>query len=283
MLSDKPAITSTIQSLPPQLLEQLLTELSSLASVYHKPPEAFLGQGRFGAEAMQKAAIEYALFLLVRVTSLTSNQGATRRGTGESARSCGGSGSGRGWRWTSAIQHRKPARHRLRRLRASIITEGTKHRTVWTGRSSRHSTTCSLTSNRRWRTQVEHGRSVGLIRRWRRRRCWRQRRCLQPCHDQRRHNERIRRHEPIREQPASSCHPAACCPSYTADGTEEQPGLVGPVLDMFAVGCHDYHFWGGIASGLCERKVGDGILEASAGFGLTCMKQCIERIRQATL
>jgi AP-1 complex subunit beta-1 len=59
VLSDKPAITSTIQSLPPQLLEQLLTELSSLASVYHKPPEAFLGQGRFGAEAMQKAAIEY--------------------------------------------------------------------------------------------------------------------------------------------------------------------------------------------------------------------------------
>jgi vesicle coat complex subunit len=59
VLSDKPPITSTIQSLPPALLEQLLTELSTLASVYHKPPEAFLGQGRFGAEAMQKAAIEY--------------------------------------------------------------------------------------------------------------------------------------------------------------------------------------------------------------------------------
>jgi hypothetical protein len=44
--------------LPPQLLETLLTELSTLASVYHKPPEAFLGQGRFGAEAMQRAAIE---------------------------------------------------------------------------------------------------------------------------------------------------------------------------------------------------------------------------------
>lgn len=49
----------TIQSLPPLLLEQMLQELSSLASVYHKPPEAFLGHGRFGAEAMQKAAIEY--------------------------------------------------------------------------------------------------------------------------------------------------------------------------------------------------------------------------------
>ncbi|KAF2640406.1 AP-1 complex subunit beta-1 [Massarina eburnea CBS 473.64] len=58
VLSDKPAITSTIKSLPPQLLDQLLAELSSLASVYHKPPEAFLGQGRFGSEAMQRAAIE---------------------------------------------------------------------------------------------------------------------------------------------------------------------------------------------------------------------------------
>jgi len=58
VLSDKPPISSTIRSLPPQLLETLLTELSTLASVYHKPPEAFLGQGRFGAEAMQRAAIE---------------------------------------------------------------------------------------------------------------------------------------------------------------------------------------------------------------------------------
>ena len=58
VLSIKPPITSTIQSLPPGLLETLIGELSTLASVYHKPPETFLGQGRFGAEAMQKAAIE---------------------------------------------------------------------------------------------------------------------------------------------------------------------------------------------------------------------------------
>lgn len=62
VLSERPPITSTIQSLPAPLLEQLLTELSTLASVYHKPPSAFLGQGRFGAEAMQKAAIEYVQF-----------------------------------------------------------------------------------------------------------------------------------------------------------------------------------------------------------------------------
>lgn len=58
ILSEKPPITSTIKSLPPALLERLLTELSTLASVYHKPPEQFIGQGRYGAEAIQQAAIE---------------------------------------------------------------------------------------------------------------------------------------------------------------------------------------------------------------------------------
>lgn len=61
VLSDKPPITSTIQSLPPALLDRLLTELSTLSSVYHKPPEAFIGQGRYGADAVQKAAIEEQL------------------------------------------------------------------------------------------------------------------------------------------------------------------------------------------------------------------------------
>lgn len=59
VLSDKPPIVTTIQSLPPNLLDQLLGELSTLASVYHKPPEQFVGQGRFGADAVQRAAIEY--------------------------------------------------------------------------------------------------------------------------------------------------------------------------------------------------------------------------------
>ena len=58
VLSDKPPISTTIQSLPPALLERLLSELGTLASVYHKPPETFVGQGRYGADAVQKAAIE---------------------------------------------------------------------------------------------------------------------------------------------------------------------------------------------------------------------------------
>ncbi|OJD15387.1 hypothetical protein AJ78_04357 [Emergomyces pasteurianus Ep9510] len=61
VLSEKPAIVTTIQSLPPALLEQLLTELSTLASVYHKPPEQFVGAGKYGADAVQKAAIEEQL------------------------------------------------------------------------------------------------------------------------------------------------------------------------------------------------------------------------------
>ncbi|TVY40223.1 AP-2 complex subunit beta [Lachnellula occidentalis] len=58
ILSDKPPITTTMSSLPPQLLDQLLTELSTLASVYHKPPETFVGHGRYGADAIQHAAIQ---------------------------------------------------------------------------------------------------------------------------------------------------------------------------------------------------------------------------------
>lgn len=59
VLSEKPPIETTISSLPPALLEHLLSELSTLASVYHQPPEQFVGQGRFGADEVQRAAIEY--------------------------------------------------------------------------------------------------------------------------------------------------------------------------------------------------------------------------------
>jgi vesicle coat complex subunit len=58
VLSEKPPIVTTIQSLPSHLLDQLMHELSTLASVYHKPPEQFVGQGKYGADAVQKAAIE---------------------------------------------------------------------------------------------------------------------------------------------------------------------------------------------------------------------------------
>ncbi|RSM12879.1 hypothetical protein CEP52_002172 [Fusarium oligoseptatum] len=48
LLSSDPEIAKNI----------LLTELSTLASVYHKPPESFVGKGRFGADEIQRAAIQ---------------------------------------------------------------------------------------------------------------------------------------------------------------------------------------------------------------------------------
>lgn len=58
VLSARPQITSTIPVLPGPLLDNLIPNLSTLASVYQKPPSAFLGQGR--SSALQAAAIEEA-------------------------------------------------------------------------------------------------------------------------------------------------------------------------------------------------------------------------------
>lgn len=58
VLTEKPIIATNTATISPVLLDELINELSSLASVYHKPPEAFIGHGRFGADAVQKKAIE---------------------------------------------------------------------------------------------------------------------------------------------------------------------------------------------------------------------------------
>ncbi|KAK3710974.1 beta-adaptin [Vermiconidia calcicola] len=58
VLSSRPQIASTIPVLPGPLLESLLPNLSTLASVYHKPPHTFIGGGR--STALQAAAIEEA-------------------------------------------------------------------------------------------------------------------------------------------------------------------------------------------------------------------------------
>lgn len=58
VLSQRPQITSTIPVLPGPLLDRLLPNLSTLASVYQKPPSTFIGLGR--SSALQDAAIEEA-------------------------------------------------------------------------------------------------------------------------------------------------------------------------------------------------------------------------------
>jgi len=134
VLSEKPPILTTVQSLPPTLLEQLLNELSTLASVYHKPPEQFVGQGRFGADAVQRAAIEYvflALGFIYKVTNMYqgTNPECTRESLGSS------SGCRCGHRYyapaPSTRQRRKPAGYRLRWWGARICTERTREWLVW--------------------------------------------------------------------------------------------------------------------------------------------------------
>jgi AP-1 complex subunit beta-1 len=59
VLGPKPPIalaSTTVVS--PALLEELVSELGSLASAYLKPAEAFIGRARLGADEMQRKALE---------------------------------------------------------------------------------------------------------------------------------------------------------------------------------------------------------------------------------
>ena len=58
ILSARPQITTTIPVLPAPLLNSLIPTLSTLASVYQKPPHTFIGHGR--SSALQAEAIEEA-------------------------------------------------------------------------------------------------------------------------------------------------------------------------------------------------------------------------------
>jgi len=68
----RPPIELPRTTVSPQVLEELLGEISSLASVYHKPADTFVGRGRIGAEAMQKRPIEYVLPAVSIPNSITN-------------------------------------------------------------------------------------------------------------------------------------------------------------------------------------------------------------------
>ncbi|KAJ6459803.1 adaptin N terminal region-domain-containing protein [Mycena vitilis] len=55
VLAHRPPISIPQTSVAPGLLEELLGEISSLASVYHKPEETFVGRGRVGADSVRRA------------------------------------------------------------------------------------------------------------------------------------------------------------------------------------------------------------------------------------
>ena len=58
VLSVRPPISLPQTTVSPAILEELISEISSLASVYHKPAATFIGKGRLGAEEMAKRAVE---------------------------------------------------------------------------------------------------------------------------------------------------------------------------------------------------------------------------------
>lgn len=54
VLAHRPPISIPLSSISPALLDELTNEISTLASVYHKPVEAFIGRGRLGADELAK-------------------------------------------------------------------------------------------------------------------------------------------------------------------------------------------------------------------------------------
>jgi len=53
-LAPRPPISIPLTSVPPALLDELIADLSSLASAYHKPASTFIGRGRSGKDAIKK-------------------------------------------------------------------------------------------------------------------------------------------------------------------------------------------------------------------------------------
>ncbi|KAG2034173.1 Adaptor protein complex beta subunit [Suillus americanus] len=58
VLAHRPPISIPRTTVSPALLEELLGEISSLASVYHKPAHTFVGHGRVGADSVQRKESE---------------------------------------------------------------------------------------------------------------------------------------------------------------------------------------------------------------------------------
>jgi len=59
VLAHRPPISIPRTNVSPALLDELIGELSSLASVYHKPAGTFVGLGRIGADSMQRRGIDF--------------------------------------------------------------------------------------------------------------------------------------------------------------------------------------------------------------------------------
>lgn len=58
-MSEKPPIAGENDGLSPALLETLIYDIGTLASVYHKPAETFVAGKKFGADNVNKTITEY--------------------------------------------------------------------------------------------------------------------------------------------------------------------------------------------------------------------------------
>ncbi|KDQ52427.1 hypothetical protein JAAARDRAFT_40280 [Jaapia argillacea MUCL 33604] len=58
VLAHRPPISLARTTVSPALLEELLGEVGSLASMYHKPEETFIGRGRVGADSVQRKGLD---------------------------------------------------------------------------------------------------------------------------------------------------------------------------------------------------------------------------------
>lgn len=54
VLSEKPPIAGENAGLSPGLLDELMYQIGTLASVYHKPPETFIAGRKYGADSVSK-------------------------------------------------------------------------------------------------------------------------------------------------------------------------------------------------------------------------------------
>lgn len=81
VLAHRPPISLPRTTVSPALLEELLSEVSSLASVYHKPAETFVGRGRIGADSILKGTGEYVSlsYVTMRATDLVPASATTSK------------------------------------------------------------------------------------------------------------------------------------------------------------------------------------------------------------
>jgi AP-1 complex subunit beta-1 len=59
VMTHRPPISLPRTTVPPAILEELLSEVGSLASVYHKPADTFIGKARMGVDSVKKSVFEY--------------------------------------------------------------------------------------------------------------------------------------------------------------------------------------------------------------------------------